>query len=130
MRALALALALVPALVPAPALALCEGDPSAGADILGRVTCMQPEVARIEAELNALWARVLALHDAPDAPMAAMEMEALHASDAAWRAWREAECRANSEVPRVPQYWELARLQCVHMLTAQRIAYLAELYDP
>lgn len=115
-------------LLPTSAFAVCEGN-AEYADIPDRVGCMRVELAAAEGELDALWAEVLASYGGAGTA-ATDRLGKLAASDAAWRGWVEAECRANSEVPRIGTYWELARLECVHMLTVQRIAYLTELYAP
>ena len=120
MRRLTATLLALPAVIAlsAPARAdICQNAP----DFLAQMECLQTTYAQADAQLNAIWPRVMADH--PSGGVREVHRKDIRAAQRAWIAFRDADCEARSKTG-IPKYWESNRMFCLIEMTRARVATL------
>lgn len=107
------------------------GTPAAARDcteqatVIEQIDCTTDALAKADADLNAVWRRVMAEHPSGGARDA--HQEDIRAAQRAWIAFRDADCEAASQIG-IPKYWEANRLGCLLQHTESRTQALRETY--
>ncbi|MEM6664749.1 MAG: lysozyme inhibitor LprI family protein [Pseudomonadota bacterium] len=104
-----------------PAFAVCEGADG----VMSTLVCLDHEYKAADAELNAMWKKVMTVH--PSGGDRSVHREEIRASQRAWIAFRDADCEAQSKIG-IPKYWDVNRMWCLYNATVARTATLREVY--
>lgn len=96
-----------------------------GVDVIANVDCMQAELERADAQLNAIWKQAIAHH--PSGGDRNAHKQEIRKAQRAWIAFRDSDCDAVSQIG-IPKYWELNRLSCLVAHTRARRTALKYFY--
>lgn len=96
---------------------MCQDSP----DFLAQMECLRTTYKQADADLNAIWPRVMADH--PSGGDRQVHRKDIRAAQRAWIAFRDADCEARSKTG-IPKYWESNRLFCLIELTRARTVSL------
>lgn len=102
---------------------VCPGF--SGVEIIENIECVQAELGKADADLNATWKKAIANH--PSGAAREIHTEDIRKSQRAWIAFRDLDCEAASKTG-IAKYWELNKMYCLLAHTRLRTKALKELY--